>query len=56
MPFAGDVFIDNLILEFVEEDDDGVYLLENDEVDPRDMRLIVLNRTKMELIIMSSRQ
>lgn len=56
LPFEDDVFIDNLIYEFVDDTDQGVYKLINDEEDHRDMMLIVLNGTKMELIIMHSRQ
>lgn len=56
LPFSDTIFVDNLIFEFVNENDEGLYRIINDEEDPRDILLTVLDKSKMELIIMLSKQ
>ncbi len=56
LPFKNDDVIDNLIFDFVGEKDEGSYFLENDNEDPRDILLVVLNKSKMHLVVMASRQ
>lgn len=55
LPFAENVYIDNIVYEYLDENDRGVYKLVNDQEDPRDIHLIILNETRMELIILISR-
>ncbi|MGD1961871.1 MAG: hypothetical protein ACFB2Y_23655 [Fulvivirga sp.] len=55
LPF-GDEIIDDLIFDYVEEDDNGYYLLNYNRNDPRDIKMIVLNETKNELIFLISYQ
>jgi len=56
LPFADDIFIDNLIYEFVDDSDQGDYTITSDKEDPRDIMVVVLNSTKKELIIFNSKQ
>ncbi|UII27581.1 hypothetical protein LVD15_03910 [Fulvivirga maritima] len=55
LPF-GDEIIDNLIYEYVDEEDQGLYYLEFNKNDKRDIHMILLDETKGELIFMISYQ
>lgn len=55
LPFGDDI-IDNLIFEYMEEDNKGYYYLNYNRNDPRDIKMIVLNETKKELIFFISYQ
>lgn len=54
LPFAVEDVIDNRIYDFMDDEDSGIYRVWNDKEDPRDALLVVLDRTRMELIIMLS--
>lgn len=55
LPF-GDEIIDDLIFEYVDENDEGYYYLIFNRNDPRDIQMIVLNTTKKELLFLISYQ
>jgi hypothetical protein len=51
LPFEGEI-IDDLIIEYLDKSDQGYYLLNIDQNDPGDIKLIVLNLTTQELIFL----
>lgn len=55
LPF-GDEIIDGLIFEYLEDEDEGLYLLNFNRKDPRDIKLIVFNETRKEIIFLLSYQ
>ena len=55
LPF-GDEILDNLIFEYVDDNDEGYYSLIHNKNDQRDIKMIVLNDTKRELIFFISYQ
>ena len=52
LPFTRGEVISSRIYRYMDKSDEGIYRLYNDEEDPRDAILIVLDRTRMELIIL----
>ena len=54
LPFEVNLEVDNRILDFVNENDKGLYLITYDPEDDGGSILVVLNYTKMELTILMS--
>jgi hypothetical protein len=55
LPFRPNEYIDNLIYDYVDDTDFGYYILKHDQEDQRDLLLIVLNKSRVELTIILSK-
>ncbi len=52
----GDSIMDDLIFDYVSDDDEGWYVSEHNPDDERDVRLVLVNKSRLELIIFESYQ
>jgi len=54
LPFAVNLDVDNKIFDFIDDNDQGLYLITYDPEDDGGSTLVVLNYSKMELTVLMS--